>query len=351
MDPNFSITLFVYSYNHEKYIKEAIKGALNQDITPYEIIISDDSSTDNTWQIITEESQKYDGIAKLILNRNEQNLGITSHLNKIASMGSGDWFVLCAGDDISLPDRLTVLSEAIKKYPEARFIATGFNVIDENGQFLYYQGFNSIHPYPTGATGAWHRSCFDYFGPISESTTAEDVVIPFRALLKGEVILINQPTIQYRIHGQSVSSPLGQDLIESWNHLIKIKYHLINACRQRINDMARCSNEECFNICADLKNRHTEIIKGFQEDITNITGRLAVMNMTISGKIKYLFTRGESKHKSFLYRLKTIIISFGWIRKLIPDRVEERKGSMAESVKIIRIPDLMKPETGLLIYL
>lgn len=347
-----SVTLFVYSYNHEKYIEEAIQAAFEQDTPPDEIILSDDCSSDGTFDIMQSMAKKYSGPAKIILNRNEKNLGISGHLNKLSRIGTGEWFVLCAGDDISLPDRLTVLSEAIQKYPEAKFIATGFNVIDEEGKFLYYQGFNEILPYPTGATGAWHRDCFDYFGPITEQTSAEDVVIPFRAVLLGQIVMLNQATINYRVHSKSVSSPVGQDLLQSWEHLAKIKHQLINACGQRLKDMDLCKDKFPAELYNDLKEQHKVLINGFNTDIKTISVRCNVLKMTFIQKLHYLFRTGEEKHKSFIYRMKTFLISFQKIRKMMPATESVNlRDFISEKVKVIELHDLVKPETGLLIYL
>ena len=352
MDKNFTITFFVYSYNHEKYIKEAIQAAFEQDTPPDEIILSDDCSSDDTFEIMQSMAKKYLGPAKIILNRNEKNLGISGHLNKLSKMGTGEWFVLCAGDDISAPERLTVLTETINKYPNAKFIATGFNVINEDGKFLYYQGFNEIMPYPTGATGAWHRDCFDYFGPITEQTSAEDVVIPFRALLSGQVVMLNQATINYRVHSKSVSSPVVQDVLQSWEHLAKIKGQLINACGQRLKDMDLCKDKLPTELYNDLKEQHKVLIKGFNTDIKNISVRCNVLKMTFIQKLHYLFHTGEEKHKSFFYRMKTFLISFSLIRKMMPATESAKvRDFISEKVKVLELSDLVKPETGLLIYL
>jgi len=56
------VSICLFAYNQEKYIKEAIRGVLNQTYENLGIIISDDCSTDNTYVIIKEEVEKYKGI-------------------------------------------------------------------------------------------------------------------------------------------------------------------------------------------------------------------------------------------------------------------------------------------------
>ncbi|MCK5536618.1 MAG: glycosyltransferase, partial [Bacteroidales bacterium] len=57
--PLISFTLF--AYNQEKYIQEAVEGALSQTYSPLEIVISDDCSTDRTFEIIKELTEDYSG--------------------------------------------------------------------------------------------------------------------------------------------------------------------------------------------------------------------------------------------------------------------------------------------------
>ena len=69
-------------FNQEDFIQEAVEGALNQDYPNLEIIISDDCSTDRTWEIITEIIANHTE-KNIILNRNRKNLGLSTHINKI----------------------------------------------------------------------------------------------------------------------------------------------------------------------------------------------------------------------------------------------------------------------------
>ena len=59
-------------YNGEKFIKKSLGSILNQEIKPYELIIIDDASTDNSYTILQEYANKYNFIK---LFRNEKNLG------------------------------------------------------------------------------------------------------------------------------------------------------------------------------------------------------------------------------------------------------------------------------------
>ena len=91
------ISASILAYNQEKVIGRAIESLLSQKDYIYEIIVSDDCSTDNTWNVVMEYAQKYPGLFKL--NRNEKNLGIFEHIEKTWSLFSGDIVYRLAGDD------------------------------------------------------------------------------------------------------------------------------------------------------------------------------------------------------------------------------------------------------------
>ena len=92
------VSLTIICYQAEKYIKEAIEGALAQTYSPLEIIFSDDASTDNTFAIIEEQLKNYTGPHHIVLNRNDVNMGIGAHVSKVwFDIAKGDWIIVSAG--------------------------------------------------------------------------------------------------------------------------------------------------------------------------------------------------------------------------------------------------------------
>ena len=79
----YAVSLVLITYNQEAYVGEALAAVLAQDCEPMEIVVSDDHSTDATWEKITASLANYDGPHRIVLNRNRQNLGINLHFNVI----------------------------------------------------------------------------------------------------------------------------------------------------------------------------------------------------------------------------------------------------------------------------
>jgi glycosyltransferase involved in cell wall biosynthesis len=349
------VTLFVYAYNHAEFIAEAIEAALNQSYPNLEIILSDDNSTDGTFEIMESKAKAYQGSHKIILNKNENNLGITGHLNKIMTMGTGDWFVLGAGDDISFPDRVERIVHLIQNKSEIMAFNSGFEIIDQFGTVSHYHGFNIDRLYVTGASGAWNRKLFDFFGPITQPTTAEDVVIPFRALLLGKLMLLNDATIYYREHKNSISNPLNTKHIEAQKHLSKICTQLINACEQRVLDIEKAESHIPNDVFSVLKLKHGAIIELLKERKISVEKTIQMLESPNIEKIKYLFTTTNiKKHSSFSLRMKQILLSsdiLGLLNKKRGKHQQPKSYNKTLDTFTLDINELVQFHKDVLIYL
>jgi len=354
------ITLFVYAFNHEKYIRDAVSGAFAQTYSPLEIVLSDDCSTDGTYEIMHEMAGQYRGPHRVITNRNETNQGITAHLNKIMEMSSGEWFVLGAGDDISLPQRVETIAQIIEEYPDIYAVGTGLLLINEEGQTIGYHPIPDHHPYITGASMAWSRSCWETLGPITADSTAEDVIIPFRALLLGKLALVDAPTVKYRQHADSVSSPALDDQLLALKHLRRIKNTLIAACRQRLEDLEhiQCSSQSCLH--SAIEERHTQIIKELEESKQRMHQTISLWEAGTGMRLAYLLGMETftGPHRNLVYRIKNALLAsrymrsgyFGLQRRL--RRLQHPNAhEPTERVRVIELDDLRDPQVGPLIYL
>jgi glycosyltransferase involved in cell wall biosynthesis len=247
------ITFALIAYNQERFIRKAVEGAFSQTYSPLEIILSDDFSSDLTFDILKKMTTEYRGPHAIILNRNEKTLGIGGHINRIMELSHGELIVGAAGDDISLPERTVEIYQTwINSGKKAFSLDSTYETIDEDGntisgptlhylpheqQLLHFSKTlgASVH----GCTHAWHRKVFDVFGPLP-NITMEDVAIPPRSMLLGKVVRINKPLIEYRTHGNNI---YGQSKkLTAKEYINKTIYFLndrINVC----TDVVRCINE------------------------------------------------------------------------------------------------------------
>ncbi len=222
--PRLLITYAVFSYNQERFIREAIECALAQDYSPLEIIISDDCSTDRTFEVIRESTAGYAGPHTLVINRNPKNLGIARHVNWVMTKASGSLIVMAGGDDLSVPSRASVIASAWLRDGQAKAVYSEFSCIDEIGNpvatprklsFEFREvpdlqkrlmGFltENINR-PPGCTQAISAELFRIFGPLNENCFAEDKAFAFRALLTGNLLNLSECLVKYRLHENNLS--------------------------------------------------------------------------------------------------------------------------------------------------
>ncbi|HYG27035.1 MAG TPA: glycosyltransferase family A protein, partial [Caulobacteraceae bacterium] len=98
-------TFILFAYNQERFVREAIAAALAQDYEPLEIILSDDCSSDRTFDFMQEMAAGYRGPHSVRAARTSRNLGVTQHVLGRGREARGEIVVVAAGDDISKPHR------------------------------------------------------------------------------------------------------------------------------------------------------------------------------------------------------------------------------------------------------
>lgn len=222
MRPLLSIALV--TYNQERFIAQAVQSAFDQTYSPLEIILSDDNSTDGTFGILREMANRYCGPHQIVLNRNEQNIGLARHVNQIARMARGELVVAAAGDDLSLPERIEILFKAWNDNGRrATCLHSRVAHIDPSGQPTGVPAWEHLgepthriisqpvsplqyvktqQPDVMGCTCAWSPSLFQTFGDLPQDVIHEDNAIVLRALLAGgSILFIDTPLVQYRVHG------------------------------------------------------------------------------------------------------------------------------------------------------
>ena len=91
------ISVRIITYNQEQLIKRAIDSILPQRDYVYEICVSDDCSTDHTWDVLLQYDKDYPGLFKL--NRNENNVGMFINIGRTKKLVTGDIEYVLAGDD------------------------------------------------------------------------------------------------------------------------------------------------------------------------------------------------------------------------------------------------------------
>ncbi len=246
--PQPLVTFIIVAFNQESYICEAIDGALAQTYAPLEILISDDCSTDHTYDLISQKVAEYAGPHKVQVIRNEKNLGLALHLNAVLFRARGEIITWAAGDDIALPQRTETFVSKIRDQEDIVAAHSAVLEIDEAGTPLRIRKHSDEVRYIAMAnvlengisivtqSCAFHRSLLDRFGPFTDQLTNEGKAMAFRVAATGRIRYVETPLTKYRI-GTGVSTYNGQDVMRlKRQEPIKITEWYLSAYKQMLAD-------------------------------------------------------------------------------------------------------------------
>ena len=213
------ISFVLFCYNQENFIAEAVRAALAQTYSPLQIVISDDGSADQTFEIAQEIVSSYHGPHEILLNRNEHNLGLGPHVDKVMTeLVRGVLIIMAAGDDISAPERTeTVFKAWDTTERKADSILNGYQKMTEEGELrdsktptsqmrfwdetIISHCKKNIPMIMPGCTQSCSAKVFGKFGKMLYAPHIEDDTIALRALSMGGVLLIPEVLTKWRMAG------------------------------------------------------------------------------------------------------------------------------------------------------
>ncbi len=112
-------SIIIPAYNSAKFIDCAINSVFEQSVNDWELIIVDDGSTDDTLSVL----EKYSGDDRITVI-SQQNEGVSAARNNGINHAKGKYLAFLDADDVWHADHLEVMSELIKKYPDAGLYGT-----------------------------------------------------------------------------------------------------------------------------------------------------------------------------------------------------------------------------------
>jgi glycosyltransferase involved in cell wall biosynthesis len=129
--PLVSVGLFVF--NGERFIDGALLSILNQTFTDFELIISDNASTDRTGEIAEDYAKRDDRIRYY---RSEKNMGAGWNARRVYELATGKYFKWAAVDDLLEPDLLRRCVDILENDPGCVVVHARTREVDENGSFI-----------------------------------------------------------------------------------------------------------------------------------------------------------------------------------------------------------------------
>lgn len=203
------ISVCIPTYNGEKYIHTQLESILSQLSPEDEVIVSDDSSTDNTLQII----QSFNDFRIKILKNNTFHSPIYNLENALKN-AKGDYIFLSDQDDLWKPDKISVVMNYLKK---SIMVIHDAEIIDGNDNLLYpsfyaqnstrkYRIYNFIKNGYLGCCMAFNRIILEKALPFPKSLPMHDIWLGnIAAFYYRKVTFIPQKLISYRRHNNNAS--------------------------------------------------------------------------------------------------------------------------------------------------
>ncbi len=218
------ISIVLPTYNGQKYIKKSIESVIEQTFQDWELIIVDDCSTDDTFNIVS-EYQKYNSRIKVI--HNEVNKKLPLSLNIGFSYAKGKYLTWTSDDNEYLPSALDKMNTYLDENLDEVMVCAGYNVINERGEYLYNSRHYSkdemyINNY-VGACFLYRKCVLETVGNYNESQfLVEDYEYWLRILFQYEKIgYINASLYCYRIHENSLTTQRKKDVYKKLLELRK----------------------------------------------------------------------------------------------------------------------------------
>ena len=236
------VSVIMPSFNHDKYIREAVDSVLRQTFKDWELIIVDDGSTDQSVDIIWEYVNKYPDKIKLLTHPNHENRNIAQTYRLGIKNTTGDYVAFLESDDIWLEDSLFMKIKAFDKHNDIVLTYTDVEIFGEKGTWrenresviknirktnnkhknkpFYASELRNKNIVPSFSTVMAKRDVFDNvdFSIPKEYEMWLDLWLWRQLSLKGKFFYIPRKTAKWRIHKASYNSKIDRKLNSPSQH-------------------------------------------------------------------------------------------------------------------------------------
>lgn len=147
-----TVSVIMGIYNCASTLEEAINSIVNQTFADWELIMCDDGPQDNTLEVALDFKGKYP--SKIVVLKNEKNLGLNATLNKCLAIAKGEYIARMDGDDICAPERFAEELAVLQNEPDISIVSTDMSYFDESGTWgkichpIYPQGIDFLYETP-----------------------------------------------------------------------------------------------------------------------------------------------------------------------------------------------------------
>jgi glycosyltransferase involved in cell wall biosynthesis len=253
---NPKVSVCIPTYNRAGMLKEAVEAVLAQTFTDFELIVSDNASTDGTESVV----RSFDD-PRIRYVKNERNIGHRENWNQCLSLARGEYIALIPDDDQMMPDNLDAKVDMLTRHPNVGLVHSKYHVIDEHGDITQRnvnrgpqrhedaveRGYdllttllqdNAIHE----STVMFRRACYTRLGGFSrELVCVFDYEYWMRLAAYYDVGFVAKPLVEWRQHSGSLTissfssggTPSESFCFDMWKAVALIARHHTKAAPNR----------------------------------------------------------------------------------------------------------------------
>lgn len=213
------VSVVIITYNQQQYISQCIDAILSQKTNfPFEIIISDDCSSDQTPNMCKSYQQKFPDRIRLLLQ--DKNKGVAQNFGDAIALARGKYIASMAGDDYWVADnKLQIQKDYLDSHESCVLCYTNINTCDESGKIIKYGFMSDV---PKSRSFKEHLITKGYIAPLTwmyrkelvklydirGAYTDESFAFALDAFASGDVHYVDIITAHYRLTNNSLSRPI-----------------------------------------------------------------------------------------------------------------------------------------------
>lgn len=287
------VSVLMPSYNSKECIAIAIESVLKSTYKTFELIITDDNSTDGTYDIAKAYEQK-DKRVKVYLN--EKNLGDYPNRNQAASYAKGKYLKYVDHDDYIYPYGLEQLVYYMEQFPEAGY---GLCSLNQHKSRIYpfqlsqvetykmnYFEMELFHKAPLSAI--IKREAFEAVGGFTGKPLLGDFEMWQLLSQKFPVVLMPHGVVWYRVHANQESNKLKGDPLKAFQYFLLAEEFIASSdCPLEKKDKVKALNQlrikKSRSIVSSAK--HHSLKKASElKKLSNLTF-ISILKTTIKSKM------------------------------------------------------------------
>jgi hypothetical protein len=242
------VSIIIPSYNHERFVGRAVESVLTQTYQDFEIVITDDASTDGSVDILSSYARQ-DPRIKLFVNRFNYE---THAVNHCIQQSSGEYIGILSSDDEFYPAKLEQQVDFLDRHPEVAAVFTQVRIVDEQNRDFADAShpYNAIFQQPNRSRHAWlrrfyfegnclchpsvlvRRSVYETLGVYNPLMGAlDDLDMWVRVCLRHEIHILGDTLVNFRIRDAqaNVSADTPENFRRTQFETIKILDHFVSS--------------------------------------------------------------------------------------------------------------------------